>query len=478
MAPEIERTGQKCNIICSISYTSAAIGAYQGPYTMKILAEDKQIEKALNNLHQCLLDNGAWFHDDLRLISSGNGLLVEMDGPCNPGNIITKVPTKLLVPVKPLNMTLKGNDFAIDPDKDGLSPEQIELGHHMIEIYNLTGRPDFHRNENAWIRFRRAPELLGLLLEGRDTNINLDSRFDYMHAADKDVDHGAFLCDSFWHSRVLGHKNAGSDERIQKVMPFVDYMNHHFRGSPFSTPDKKNGPQMLRIRNNQPLLNKREVFAHYGMYDALDTFLIYGFVDSEAPFVRSIPLELSLDGTSTLTIKSLIGNKAKKPLNKALKNLMSYSPALNKDEEGNLIASHMLIPIGPSPHAMRRILRSLVHTLCSDGASPQYVIDLTFRLEYQIITKNIEFYRDVLTRLEKHKDAPADLVDTIRQICDNQLTKLYKYMYDRDFFTRGQQGQAQAREAQKNAESSDNADEDEEASAGNSSRQDQATITA
>ena len=74
---------------------------------MQIHVDEKALNKALNDLQNCLVKNGAWFDDAIRVTSGEYGLTVDMNGPCNPGNVIMKVPTELLVPVEPLNMDLK-----------------------------------------------------------------------------------------------------------------------------------------------------------------------------------------------------------------------------------------------------------------------------------------------------------------------------------------------------------------------------------
>lgn len=408
---------------------------------MQINTDNKELKKALTGFHKYMVKNGAWFHEGLEITGNEGGLTVNMNAPCNPGNAAMRVPVQMLVPSVALNMTVKGDDFVIDPDIALLNKHQLEIGRYMMDVYNLTGRVNFHRNENVFLRFRKAPELLELLIGARDTNTNIDQRRDFMHGRDTDMDENAFTCETFLHSRVLGHKTPDSEERIQKIMPIVDYLNHHFMGSPFITPRKEGDAQVLKIQNKQPFIDRRELFAFYGMYDALDTLLNYGFTDAQTPFVRSIPMEISLDGTSKLIIKSHIGMQGKKPLNKTMKDLMRMTPNVwrpkDGDEEGNLHISHLHIPVSSSPHAMRRILRALINTSVKDKASPQYVIDLTLRVEHKIIESNIDFYRGVLKKLEDFSDAPTDLVDTVRQLCDTQLTKLYKYRYDSNFLKQG-----------------------------------------
>lgn len=70
---------------------------------MKIRSDSPITQKALAKLIKAMRDNGAWFHENLTLTSENNGLLVELDGPCNPQETVIKVPTTQLIPVAPLN---------------------------------------------------------------------------------------------------------------------------------------------------------------------------------------------------------------------------------------------------------------------------------------------------------------------------------------------------------------------------------------
>lgn len=400
---------------------------------MKIQSDNTATEKALTKLVKTMQENGAWFHDDITLASENNGLRVELNGSCNPTEVIMRVPTNQLVPVAPLNMHMQGDDFAIKPDEKGITKLQVELGEIQVEIFNLTGRPAFHRNECVWIRYRDNSELLEMLLKARTMVDSQKKRLKYTKRKEGCEDDGTFLCDTFWQSRVLGHRDGPDDSPRQKVMPFVDYLDHHHQGSPFITPQKKGQENTLRIQNQRPFMGNTTLFACYGMYDALDTFITYGFIDTETPFVRAVPMDIPLDDKTYLKINSLTAAKAKTALNKHLKDVQKYSPIVNRDNEGNLLVSHLQINVLHAPNAMRRILRALIHTALNNAA-PQYVVDLTYKVEKQIVDNTIDFYQTTLAAYEKMTDVPEDLRRDGMTLCKVQLAKLYKYFYNENFF--------------------------------------------
>jgi len=405
---------------------------------MIIRSDNPATQKALTKLIETMLARGAWFHKDMALTSENNGLLVELDGPCNPSDTVITVPISQLVPATSLNIMLEGNDFVISPDEDRLTPLQIELANQMFEIYNLTGRSTFHAGEYVWVRYREAPDLLEYLLEARTLTHDQKDRLNFTRQGEGCADEASFICDTFWQTRVVGSKVEQNGPVEQMLMPFVDCLDHHPAGSPYSFPARAKGEvPVLSILNRQPFLSTSTLFACYNLHDALDTFIYYGFIDAEARLVRAVPMTIDLSDGKRLEISSL-STKVKEPLTDSLKDLQAYSPKvmIDLDDKNKLLVSHLLIPILDAPHSLRRILKTIIHAAFrEDRKSPQYIIELTYRTEREVVENTIAFYKDTLVRLQSLDDAPVDLLADAVRLCKVQLAKLYKYGYNENFFT-------------------------------------------
>ena len=98
-------------------------------------------------------------------------------------------------------------------------------------------------------------------------------------------------------------------------------------------------------------MDSSECYVVYGLYDTLDTFLSYGFPDINAPYVRSIPMEIQIACYGALNIRSLIGARNEHELPKQITDLRRYMPLPAKQPNGDLDISHLMIPIHAAPHS-------------------------------------------------------------------------------------------------------------------------------
>jgi len=397
---------------------------------MKIVTDNKAIQRELASLGKCMQDNGTWIHPDITIAyTEETGLSIQMERTSNPRDFIIKVPVEQLVPYELLNMAVKGNDFVIDPDKDKLSPVQIDLAERMIEIYNLTNKVEFHKSENAWILFREAPELLDLLLEAFSWSPSIEYYSNFLHGLEDAASMDQFILDSFSSSRFLGQKIHGSEKTVQVIMPIIDFLNHDYRGSGFASPTNPEEKQWIGVTCAQPFISRNECYASYGTNDALNSFLIYGFIDATAPYVRSIPLEIPIGDLGKITVYSL-NMKSKSSPSEQLQDLHQFMPKIKKDKDGAVHLSHLFVTVPPFPRALRRILRHVIVTFCGHSVSEDFILEQTRAAERLVVGKNVAFYKEILKKIDQNKTAPSGLIDRARHVATIQLSKLGNYQFD------------------------------------------------
>ncbi len=409
---------------------------------MIIESDNKELKKHLDDLEAALVGYNAWFHPQLALIDRGGAMSVQIEGPLNPSEVIMKVPQRLFVSADDLNVSLKGNDFSVDPNPDKLTAEQIDIGKRMIDIYNITDKATLHRGECPWILYRECPELLDKLTHARTPNKFLQEKQTYLHNLPGAKDEEDFTCWSFLQTRVLGQKSEDTHAKQQVMMPVIDYLNHDGEGCPFIMRKTDDHGNIMDIQNRQPYFDRRECCVSYGTYDTLDTFLSYGFPDISAPFVRSIPVDVEIEGFGTMHIGGMLGAKNDSELPKEIHDLRRYMPVPTRRQDGSLSVSHIIITIGKSPHALRRVLQVMIRSFIGQDAAREVVIDNVYAAEDKIIKENIAFYESMLKSVQT-TPAPDHLKDPIALIAQVQLNKLYKYMYDFNFFNVGKVQQPQ-----------------------------------
>lgn len=398
---------------------------------MQIQTSNKSLEKELTSLRDILIDNGAWFHKSLKIVSEDHGMSVVVDGPASPGDKLMKVPEKLLVPKHGMNISLKNSDFIFEPDDSILSSVQIDIADRMIEIYNMTNKVELHKKECAWLLYKDHPHLLDTLVQGRTQNDYLNKKYKYLHSDSTPEEDQNFTCESYLQTRVLGRQSENGHKN-QLVMPIIDYLNHDHRGSPFMFKDQNDGA-VMHINVKRPFLDTQECFVIYGVYDALDTFLNYGFPDANAPYVRSIPMDIDVNGKGMLKVRAISGGRNKNELPKQISDLSSLMPFPVKKPDGSLELSHTLIPIVNAPHAMRRILQVLIRSLVGKEATRKFVIESVYQVEEQILKANIDFYTNIIDSIDG-MEGPAHLKEMTKNVAMLQRNKLYKYTFNKDFF--------------------------------------------
>lgn len=409
---------------------------------MIIESDNKELQKHLKSLEEVLVKNGSWFHPQLALMDSNGSMSVQIEGPLNPNEVVLKVPQDLFVSSEDLNVSLKGDVFSVDPDPDKLSEIQMDIGKRMIDIYNITNKAKLQREESPWIVFKEFPDLLDKMTQARTPNKFIQQKQTYLHSLPDAMDDDAFTCWSFLQTRVLGQKVEDSPAKLQVMMPIIDYFNHDGSGCPFIMRKDDDLGNVMEIQNRQPYFDRRECCVSYGVYDTLDTYLSYGFPDVSAPFVRSVPVDIEIEGYGTMQIKGMVGAKNEKDLPKELFDLRRYMPVPTKTNDGSLSVSHLIIPIDRSPHALRRVLQVLVRSFVGQETAREVVIDNVFVAEEKIIKANIDFYQGVLKNIEPIP-APAELKQQIEFVCNIQLNKLYKYLFDHNYFRAGKQQASQ-----------------------------------
>lgn len=193
------------------------------------------------------------------------------------------LPRRLLVPVAGAEWGHSTTELDLRSPPPGLSVAQQELLELWIALYNTTGKIGWIRQNHARLALREAPTVISAL---RDLRAGFES------AADAEIP------DVFLHTRVFGlppldgAQSTAVGVRGDKqsvLMPLIDLLNHHRRGSPYLLDEHSMHPRIATLPDGD------ESFANYGgRRDGLDLTLGYAFADPLVPFVRSGPLDVDV----------------------------------------------------------------------------------------------------------------------------------------------------------------------------------------
>ena len=162
--------------------------------------------------------------------------------------------------------------------------------------------------------------------------------------------------------------------------------------------------------------------------DSLDSFIQYSFIESLAPVVRSIPLEIDLGKLGKLRVEGRMDVVNQKKLAKDARMLRDFLPVTSK-KENLLKVSHLLIPIDYPPHVLHLVLRICLAKLAGSGLDQSLERELLLKAESSVIEQNLSFYQDLLEQVEKARqvEKPVPVLERVLALAALQKSKLETY---------------------------------------------------
>jgi hypothetical protein len=369
-----------------------------------VVADDQNIEKSLRKLVGLLRVGGAQIADGLVIKCLAGSLCIEAPG-LRRGSPLIRLPQDCFVPLSAFRLALSGVDIVISSTQARLKKPVTAIAEALFEIYNLTGKVAHHCRTSPWSLIIAHPELLSYVVP--------PSRDDFPFSA-KDIrsdNKAKVMLASFLHSRLFAHRQSERSPSIPVLLPITDFFDHHWKGESYSY----DGNRALIMRRSTPLPGKGdECFARYGLHDAYDSWLTYGFVDEDVPFVRSVSTTVELPGIGTIRL-----DDASAPDERGIPQILSK-------KGHHLVATAVVIPGPDAARALRRTLRSLI-----DKLTGRHGRDVAICAERQIIDANLTYYAELKSCLEclSVESAPHNAIRAnFVRLCEGQITRLRNYL--------------------------------------------------
>jgi hypothetical protein len=387
---------------------------------VSIIADSQDVERCLERILEQARRGGAEFSDALILRGLNGSLSVELP-PDSDAQMLIKLPENTLVPVGSFDLVLEGDDIAIRGAQPQVTQEQRALLESMVELYNLTGKIAWYRRTSPFLFLGSQPDLARLIARGRDEPMR---RALELLAMGADID--PIVLWRFMSTRWFSFRQDGDEESKRVLMPILDLMNHHARGSAIQKQSDGNGPSHYVERARSMPREVRECFVRYARCDAMEMLLAYNFVDETATFVRSVPMEINLPDVGVIKVQTSKAKGSNKNLPPQLRNIAPFLPKMIAKRPEYLEVTFLCIPATVTPQVFRRVLNVLIGTLnraCVDR------LDLILRAEEQVIATNRTYYetvRDALRAVPAEAQAASAWHDVART-CDLQLSLLQRY---------------------------------------------------
>jgi len=381
-----------------------------------VVADDRYLEKALRKAIVLLHAAGAAIADGLVIRGVAGSLSIEAP-TVRRGAMLIRMPEHCLIPLKAFKLALANEEIVISSVQSGLNKATVAITEAMFEIYNLSRKVAQHRLTSPWSLIASHHDLLSY--------VTPPSRDDFPFSA-RDIKSGndaKVMLASFLHSRLLTHKPSEQTKASPVLVPITDFLNHHWTGAPYSYDRYR----AVVMRRSAPLPGKGdECFASYGLHDAYDSWITYGFVDEDVPFAQSLPTTVDLPRTGAIRL-GFRASEANEPAI-SVRELRTYVPPILSRKGKCLNVGEVLIPGPQAPRALRRGLQRLISEL---GALRSRHRDLVIAAEEQIIDANLTYYAELKSLLER-LTVDNEVHSTIRanfvRLCDQQIARIRGYI--------------------------------------------------
>jgi hypothetical protein len=381
-----------------------------------VVADDPDIEKTLRKLVALLQAAGAAIADGLVIRCVAGELSIEAP-MVRSGTMLIRMPEHCLIPLKAFKLALVNEEIVLSSAQCGLNKVTVEITEAMFEVYNLSRKMAQHCSKSPWSLIASHLDLLSY--------VTPPSRDDFPFSA-RDLrsgDKAKVMLASFLHSRLFTHQPKERTKPRPVLVPITDFLNHHWTGAPYSYDRYR----AVVMRRSPPLPGKGdECFASYGMHDAYDSWISYGFVDKDVPFAQSLSTTVDLPRTGKIRLGLMTPESHGMVV--SVRDLRSYMPPIFSRKRKCLNVGAVLIPGPQAPRVLRRALKLLIGEL---GAPRNRHRDLVIAAEEQIVDANLTYYAELkalLKRLtvenEVHKAIRASFV----RLCDEQIARVRNYM--------------------------------------------------
>ena len=381
-----------------------------------VVADDRHIEKALRKLVVLLQAAGAAIADGLVIRCIAGNLSIEAPMVAS-GTMLIRMPEHCLIPVKAFKLALVNDEIVTSSARCGLNEATVAITEAMFDVYNLSRKMAQHCSKSPWSLIASHLDLLSYVTPPYRDDFPFSARD--LRSGDK----AKVMLASFLHSRVFTHQPNEQTRPRSVLVPVTDFLNHHWTGAPYS----HDRYRAVVMRRSAPVPGKGdECFASYGLHDAFDTWISYGFVDEDVPFARSLPTTVDLPRTGTLRLGFMTAETDEPAI--SARDLRTYVPPILSRKEKCLNVGTVWIPGTQAPRALRRALQLLIGEL---GAPRNRHRDLVIAAEEQIIDANLTYYaelKSLLKRLAVENEVHRAIRAGFVRLCDEQIARLRDYI--------------------------------------------------
>ncbi len=374
---------------------------------------------------------GAKFHPNLRVIETNGALCVKVYNQTDSNQKLLDVPARCMPLFRDFTFELDAdNNLVSTPIEHPINPDAINVMLLLQKIYNCCNKITHWQQTFPFIALKEFPPLLLKLVAGKPQSAKIRSFYHLLE--DKKFDE--LTIKSFLGSRECNYKQ----EELKKggivstqpsesgLLSVIDFLNHKIGSRKYTYHNGSVFVSGLACQTTQ------ELFVEYNHYDPLLTYLVYGFVDLDSPYIFSVPIDLTLFNGDKIEVSGNTAIIKDDMVPDNLKHLRIYLPEVCTQSDGLVKVDKVVIPNTNESHLLREVLTIMLNTINTQGiyANEQAVAQEVLRLEIQIIAKNMAYWQEVQALFDAAKlEGTAKHSSALQDV--QQLIEFFKSHYQK-----------------------------------------------
>ncbi|ATC93399.1 tetratricopeptide repeat protein [Pseudoalteromonas tunicata] len=390
----------------------------------KVIGSNKKLVKLINRLFENNIEHGASFHPRLRVFEENNNLSIKVFSNNQSNERLLDIPLKCMPLLNDYEISLTDDDLLVTkPKSNMLNPSAQETMQLMVEIYNESQKIKAWKACCPFFTLQSNPSLLDKLVSGKEFNQKVQN----FNILSKNNELNILAIESFFGSRTFSYEQKAlsalgivSERPIELgLLSIIDFLNHKVKTNYY------NLNQTSLSVSGQPDLNNAELFVHYNNYDPFLTYLIYGFIDTQAPWFFSVPITVQTSDNTSLFI---LGNSTTQSTDNISENgdyLADFAPDIVTLEQNKFQIDKMVIPAVDNSVLLTETLKMILMSIDKDNSylNDTKLMNEVSHLEKQIILKNYHYWLEVKKLNTPENNDVSLLVNTAL----NHLTQYAKY---------------------------------------------------
>lgn len=344
-----------------------------------------------------LIKHGAAFEKGLSFVEVEGNLSVISFSDVN--RIHMKLPLSCMPLLADYQFDVTDNNLLhVTTQQKLLNPTAVPVMKLMVKLYNNTNKLVQWQNEYPFFVYDKHPELLKQLFDFRPQSKKLSRFYEYYSNNEYDK----LLIESFIGSREFTYQerhlkaaNIHSSNIAEKgLLAVIDFLNHRVGDGGYVVNTQTSSMEIVGTPNS----GTNELLVQYGLLDPFLSYFVYGFVDTDAPFIYSGKCEVNLLSGYKLVVLSMSGGiKRSTPLPNDVSHLSELLPPGIKLQGDMLIISDFIFPRQEQALLLKEVVEQIfrISGLSANYNDYQQLSNEVAHVINQLLNVNIKFWGDL-----------------------------------------------------------------------------------